>query len=143
MISLIWRVENVFQLYRHVVSKRMDSHADARKLQFNSAKSGTVPAVVAVPAIPPCSQGRTTIILCFSQCNIGVNISVGYFSYFCHSLLYTYICLLLINHILIDFIYIFPYRKVCNYFQIWGSNCTLFSVIAHLFNQSEARTFQI
>ena len=41
------------------------------------------------------------------------------------------------NHILIDFIYSFPYRKVCNYFQI----AHLFSVIAHLFNQSEARTF--
>ena len=42
-----------------------------------------------------------------------------------------------INHILIDFIYGFPYRKVCNYFQI----AHLFSVIAHLFNQSEARKF--
>ena len=44
------------------------------------------------------------------------------------------------NHILIDFIYSFPCRKVCNYVF---SNCTLISVIAHLFNQSEARTFQI
>ena len=44
------------------------------------------------------------------------------------------------NHILIDFIYSFPYRKVCNYFQIAHF---LGAVIAHLFNQSEACTFQI
>ena len=44
---------------------------------------------------------------------------------------YSYFCYL-VNHILIDFICSFPYKKECNYFQI-----------ALLFVQSEACTFQI
>ena len=52
------------------------------------------------------------------------------------------LCLLIIY--LFDFTYSFPYRNVCNYLQIvhlfWGSNCTLISVIAHLFtNQKRVR----
>ena len=45
------------------------------------------------------------------------------------------------NHILIDYICSFPYRKECNYFQI----ALLLSqyVIALLFIQSEVHTFQI
>jgi len=39
-----------------------------------------------------------------------------------------------------------PIEKCAIIFKLhtfWGSNCTLISVIAHLFNQSEACTFQI
>ena len=49
------------------------------------------------------------------------------------------------HHLLVDYIYIFPYRKMCNYFQIahfLGQWLHTFSTIAHLFNQSEACMFQ-
>ena len=47
MIGLIWRVENVFQLYRHAVVEN-DSHMIPRIAQ----KSGTAPAVPALLAPP-------------------------------------------------------------------------------------------